>query len=72
MTEKHDGNKVDFEMKVLISYQHNPLSRQCAEAIWIKNVDKSKIINNKYKFVSKTCVGAHLKKKKNVFCFLIL
>ena len=37
MEEKHDGKKVEFEMKVLRSYQHDPMARQCTEAVWIKN-----------------------------------
>mgnify|MGYP003324695666 CR=1 FL=1 len=50
MNEKHDGKKVDFEMRVLKAYQHDPLGRQCAEAVWIKNVNPSERINNKNEF----------------------
>ena len=50
MEEKHDGKKVDFEMKVLKSFQHNPLARQCAEAIRIRNTDPQKRINNKEEY----------------------
>ena len=48
--EKHDGKKVEFTMKVLKKYQHDPLARQCAEAVLIKNMDPSKIINNKKEY----------------------
>ena len=47
MEEKHDGRKLEFEKKMLKSFQHNPLARQCAEAIRIKNTDPNKRINNK-------------------------
>ena len=47
MREKHDGEKVEFNMKVLKSYQNDPLTRQCAEAVWIRKEDPSKRINNK-------------------------
>ena len=50
MKEKHDGNNVPFEMKVIKAYQHDPLGRQCAEAVQIKNVEPSKRINNKTEF----------------------
>ena len=39
MREKHEERRVEFEMKVLKSFQHNPLARQCAEAIRIKNTE---------------------------------
>ena len=29
--EKHNGEETEFEMKILSSYRHDPLSRQCAE-----------------------------------------
>ena len=53
MREKHDGRKVDFKnfkMNVIKSFQHDPLRRQCAEAIWIKNIEPSKLINNKKEY----------------------
>ena len=37
-------------MKVLKSYQHDPLGRQCAEAVKIKNMDPSKLINNRKEY----------------------
>ena len=46
MREKHARRKVDFDMKVLKSYQHDPLSRHCAEAVWIRKVEPAKRINN--------------------------
>ena len=42
MNEKHEGNKVQFEIKVVKSFQHDALTRQCAEAVWIKNIDPRK------------------------------
>ena len=48
--EKHEGNKVDFNMKVLKRYQHDLLGRHCAEAVMIKNMDPSKLINNKKEY----------------------
>ena len=50
MQEKHEGNNVNFDMKVVASYQHNPLARQCAEAIHIKNIEPEKRINNKTEY----------------------
>ena len=50
MNEKHEGKNVRFDMKAIASYQHNPLARQCAEAIYIKSIDPSKRINNKTEF----------------------
>ena len=39
-----------FEMKVVASYQHDPLSRQCREAIEIKEVYPKNRINNKEEY----------------------
>ena len=50
MQEKHEGKIVQFEMKTLASYQHDPLSRQCAEAVYITNIAPEKCINNKKEF----------------------
>ena len=50
MREKHDERKVDFDMKIIRSFQHNPLKRQCAEAVWIRKVDAEKRINNKNEY----------------------
>ena len=50
MQEKHEGNTVQFDMKTIASYQHNPLGRQCAEAIHIKNIEPGKRINNKTEY----------------------
>ena len=47
MTEKHGGKVIKIDMKSIASYQHDPLSKQCSEAIHIKNIDPSKCINNK-------------------------
>ena len=48
--EKHEGAEVNFEMNVIASYQHNALGRQCGEAVWIKEVDPNKRINNKEEY----------------------
>ena len=45
--EKHDNENVEYEMKVIASFQHDPLSRQCSEAVWIRNIEPTKRINNK-------------------------
>ena len=50
MNEKHDGKKVDFEMKVIKACQHDLLGRQCAEAVWITSAKPSERINNKNEF----------------------
>ena len=50
INEKHSGRRVEFVMKIVKSFQHDPLRRQCAEAVWIKNIDPSKLINNKTEF----------------------
>ena len=50
MEEKHGGQKVEFDMKVIKSFQHNPLARQCAEAVRIKNIEPQKRINNKEEY----------------------
>ena len=34
--EKHQGKKVEYNMKIVRSFQHDPLRRQCSEA----NLDK--------------------------------
>ena len=65
MQEKHDGTKVEFEMKVLKSYQHDPLARQCAEAVWIKNSNPEKRINNKKEFHQPGDVELIYKKNEN-------
>ena len=48
MREKHDGRKTEFSMKVIKSYQHDPLGRQCSEAVLIKNSDRENRINARY------------------------
>ena len=50
MQERHGGGSTNFEMKVIASYLHDPLARQCAEAIWIRNTDPQKRINNKEEY----------------------
>ena len=45
--EEHDGEIVDFEMKVVKSHQNDPLARQNGEAILIREMDPSKKINSK-------------------------
>ena len=50
INEKHEGKKVEFDMKVIRSYQHDPLARQCSEAVWIKSIEPNKRINNKQEY----------------------
>ena len=50
IVEKHGGKEVSFEMKVISTYQHDALGRQCGEAIWIKETDPKKRINNKEEY----------------------
>ena len=74
MSEKHSDQKVNFEMKVVRSYQHDPLSRQCAEAVFIKNVDPEKRINNKKEFHQPGDVEVNYEKNENddVKIFVVL
>ena len=65
MKEKHNGDKVDFDMKVIKSYQHDPLARQCAEAVLIKNVKPEKRINNKTEYHQPGDVEARYEKGEN-------
>ena len=46
--EKHDGEAVEFHMRVLRSFK-DPLSRQVTEAIMIKN-HRGEILNSKAEF----------------------
>ena len=66
MREKHDGRKVNFDMKVIKSYQHNPLARQCAEAVWIRKVNPDKRINNKKEFHQPGEVEVSYEKSENM------
>ena len=50
MNEKHNGRKVDFKMKIVRSFQHDPLRRQCTEPILIKNRDPEMLINNRKEY----------------------
>ena len=50
MKEKHEGEDVPFDMKIISSHQNYALGRQCGEAIWIKETDPSKRINNKEEY----------------------
>ena len=65
INEKHSGEKVDFDMKVVRSYQHDALARQCAEAVWIKNVEPEKRINNKKEYHQPGDVEIRYKKNEN-------
>ena len=65
MKEKHEEKEVEFEMHVIKSYQHDPLSRQCAEAIWIKNANQEKIINNKKEYHQPGDVDIRYEKNEN-------
>ena len=46
-----NNNMIDDSMKVIKAYQHDPLGRQCAEAVWIRKVDQEKLINNKNEYI---------------------
>jgi hypothetical protein len=48
--EKHNGEEVQFDMKIISSYQHDALARQCGEAIWIKETNPKQRINNKEEY----------------------
>ena len=48
--EKHKGDEMDYNMKVISSYQNNSFGRQCGEAIRIKEIDPNKRINNKEEY----------------------
>ena len=52
-------------MKVVKNFQHDPLRRQCAEAIWIKNIDPSKLINNKKEYHQPGDVQLRYEKNEN-------
>ena len=46
LSNEHNDEKIEFDMKIKKSYQHDPLGRQCAEAVWIRNVEPFKRIIN--------------------------
>ena len=50
--DKHENEeeKVEFEMKVLETFIHNPLGRQCSEAVWIRHTEPEKRINAKTEY----------------------
>ena len=50
MDEKHSGKIVTFKMNVESMHQNNALSRQCNEAVRIKEVNPKECINNKEEF----------------------
>ena len=50
MGEKHNGKTVTFKMNVESMHQNNALSRQCNEAVRIKEVNPNERINNKEEF----------------------
>ena len=52
-------------MKVVKSFQHDALTRQCAEAVWIKNVDPRKRINNKKEYHQPGDVEVQYEKNEN-------
>ena len=45
--EKHDGQKVEFEMSVVENFQRDPLGRQSMEGMLIREQDPEDLINNK-------------------------
>ena len=65
MKEKHQGNKIKFDMRIVRSFQQDPLRRQCAEAIWIKNVNPAKLINNKKEYHQPGDVQVHYEKNES-------
>ena len=50
MNEKHNGETVTFKMNVESVHLNNALSRQCSEAIGIKEVKATERINNKEEY----------------------
>ena len=48
--EKHNGEEKEFTMKVVSPFQHDPTSRQCAEAAWMRSIAPDKRINNKTEY----------------------
>ena len=46
--EKHEGNPVDFQMRVIKKFK-DPLSRQVTEAVLIKN-HRGELLNSKAEF----------------------
>ena len=65
MNERHNGKKVEFEMKIIKNYQHDPLGRQSAEWVWIKNVEMKNRINNKNEFHQPGDVEVFYEKNQN-------
>ena len=63
--EKHEGEEVEFEMKVLASFLHDPLARQCAEAFHIKQVPIDKRINNKSEWKQTGTISQEFNKNIN-------
>ena len=54
-------------MKVLKSYQHDPLGRQCNEAVKIKNMDPDKLINSRKEYHQPGDVQVVYQKNENEF-----
>ena len=52
-------------MKIVRSFQHDPLRRQCAEAVWINKIKPSKLINNKKEFHQPGDVQVRYEKNEN-------
>ena len=48
--EKHEGNEMQYDMKIVSTYQNNAFARQCGEAVRIKEIDPKKRINNKEEY----------------------
>ena len=64
--KKHGGQHVEFEMKVLSSFQHDPLARQCAEAVWINKIEPDKRINSKTEYHQPGDIEAVFEKSENL------
>ena len=63
--EKHNGEKTNFSMKIIKSYQHDALGRQCAEAVQIKNIEASKRINDRQEYHQPGDVEVSYQKNEN-------
>ena len=63
--EVHNGEKVEFDMKVVKSFQNDPLARQIGEGICIREMDPDKRINNKQEWNQPEDIFCEYKKNDN-------
>ena len=63
--EKHNGRKTQFAMKIIKSYPHDPLGRQCDEALRIRNLDPSNRINDRKEYHQPGDVEVIYRKNEN-------